>query len=384
MKGGEHVSSQEYRFQGERITIGRGRGSHLMLPASWVRSTHAIVNRAWGGYRILVTGWDEITSLNGEGIVDEQPCLLQDGDVLRIGSFRIEVQLPNRRDRGTGAHERKDENPFAEPVGELFNVLERMSKIYDQTSAPSRDDALDEALSSASPSICSHPAVRRTLDEQWEEKKTSGPNVSSESAAPPGVPSSGHHVRSKSDLNASSEVLDVLSEALATTLKVPAQFRYEFIGHPLTHPPDTKFLYEGSGPKIKQHLTGSTVSSHERSKRLEYVQDAAQSVVRHQVAIVRGYKASVITGVKELLQRLDPDTHQEDVAEGHPIFEYVPILTRARVLDRVREACRDLLQDDWSVAEQRVFRPAFTRAYLAHVTSPHTPDEDVEQHISEL
>ncbi len=373
---GEKVTTQDYLFREDRVTIGRGRKNHLMLPASWVRPTHAIVDRAWGRYRLILSGWDEITSLNGESIINEQPCPLQEGDVLRVGSFRMEIQLPNLESKSSGEDDRTKENPFDAPVRDLFNALKCISNTYEGTLASSRDRDLEAAL--APRSISPHVAVRKTLDGLWEGRRMPGSEHSSETETTTfdeeQLPVD--RVQSDRHLNGTSDVLEVLSFALARTLEVPAQFRCEFIGHTLTHPPEARFLYEGSGAKIKKHLTDSSASYQRQRKCLQYVEEAAESVARHQVATIKGYKASVITGVKELLQRLDPDAHRQDILEQNALFEHVPILTSARVLDRVQEECRDLLEDDWSVAEQRVFRPAFAKAYLSHITSPHTQDKD--------
>ena len=349
-----------------------------MLPAPWVRSTHAIVDRAWGGYRLLVSGWDEITSLNGESIVDKQPCPLREGDVLRIGSFSIEVQFPGCQRKGN-SKEPKNENPFDESVDELLNALTSVSGAYERTSALTRDHALKEALGSAPEGVLAHPAVQDTLEGLQKKGATPGGNALSETTHPrlgkEHAPSIGHHAQAGNDVRVRSDVLEVLTEAVATMLERPARFRYEFIGHPLTHPPRTRFLYEGSGLKIRQRLTDATMSARERSRNLCYVEEAADSVARHHVAVIQGYKASIITGMKEVLQQIDPDVHEQPGGDGHPILDRLPVLASARALERVREACHDLLQDDWSVAEQQVFRPAFARAYLAHMTSPHTPND---------
>ncbi|PQJ33918.1 hypothetical protein BSZ35_04230 [Salinibacter sp. 10B] len=378
MEEGEHVPSQEYVFRKDRISIGRGRKRHLMLPAPWVRSTHAIVDRAWGGYRLLVSGWDEITFLNGERIVDEQPCPLREGDVLRIGPFCIEVQFPDRQRKGN-SKERKNENPFDESVDELLKALTSVSEAYVRTSALVRDDALKEALSSVPERILAHPGVQKTLEGLQEKRTPPNGNASSETTRPRSeeehAPSIGHHTQAGNDVRVRSDVFRVLTEALATMLELPARFRYEFIGHPLTHPPRTRFLYEGSGLKIRQRLTDATMSVRERTRHLCYVEEAADAVARHHVAVIRGYKTSIMTGMKEVLQQIDPDVHEQPGGDGHPILDRLPMLSSARVLERVREACHDLLQDDWSVAEQQVFRPAFARAYLAHMTSPHTPND---------
>jgi len=168
-----------------------------------------------------------------------------------------------------------------------------------------------------------------------------------------------------------ASVVEILTDAFAKALQVSRQFREEFVGHPFVHPPDAQFLYEGEGDTIREHLLDPELTGPEREQRLRSVEEAAEALALHQFAVLDGYKASVQAGLDELLGRLDPAAHRADVAETHEVFEALPALVEPVVLVRLRDECRALLREDWSVVEQRVFRPAFTKAYLEQMTAPH-------------
>lgn len=170
-------------------------------------------------------------------------------------------------------------------------------------------------------------------------------------------------------------VIDTLTGALAQILRVPCEFRNEFIGRSLSVPSDTEFLYEGEGDVIKQHLLDESVAPNERDTRLQYVEEAAESLAEHHVAMLDAYKQSIIHGIDELVGRLNPETHREAVVDEHELLSYLPVLVRPLILKRIRTAWDALPVADWDVAEQRIFRPAFEKAYLAEMSVPHSSEE---------
>jgi hypothetical protein len=176
------------------------------------------------------------------------------------------------------------------------------------------------------------------------------------------------------DVWAPVSVVEVLADALAEALQVPRQFRQEFVGHPVSHPSDAQFLYEGEGSVIRQHLLDPALTGPERNRRLRYVREAAEALVLHQIAVLEGYKASVQAGLDELRRRVDPAVHRAAVREEHVAVEALPVLAEPVVLMRVRDECQALQREDWAAAEQRIFRPAFTKAYLEQMEVPHNGD----------
>jgi hypothetical protein len=366
-------ASFEYLFSQEHITIGRGEANHLTLSGTpaLVREKHVFVRRSDGACRVLSCGAEDRTRINGDGIPALQPQEIQDGDVLEVGPFQIEFQFLEESDPATTADpEAEPSNPFQDPVARLASALDALATTYEEADPDRREEALADAVRTDGGSESTEEAVRAAVtalvggptetrsDGVGDESHLQGPFIVDGEERP---------------------VLKTVTDALATVLEVPYQFRHEFIGHSLSHPSDARFLYEGDGAALRSTLLDSSESGAEREQRLQYVDEAAEALVRHQIAVVEGYKASVSHGVKELLTRVDPEEHRDAVLDTNDVFRYVPALAQPAILRRVREACHDLRKEDWAVAEQRIFRPAFRKAYLTHMTAPHGTDDEHEQ-----
>jgi len=113
-----------------------------------------------------------------------------------------------------------------------------------------------------------------------------------------------------------------------------------------------------------------------RAERIERLREAAEAVAVHQVAMLNGYKASAMQGARELLEEVNPDAIEDDVADENKLFELLPWLASPVVVERLRTTWNELQAGDWSVAEQRIFRPAFIKAYLARMTAVRNTDQD--------
>lgn len=352
-----------YRFEDARIGLRSQSGvPHLLLSpvANLADAAHAIIERHENGYRIVRCGGTPPAWLNGIPLPVGAPRALKGGDVIRLGRFCISPQFstePAESDSSAAA------SPLPAVADQLMDVLSSLVETYNQA-GEGRRAVLTDALTRAHRPVSAHEAVQYTislLDNQGSER--SG-HAEGEAEGPQGR------------VAGTATVIDALAAALARVLRVPVRFRTEFIGHTLTHPSDAHFLYEGEGETIAHHLLDSSIPMDERNARLQYVEEAAASVVEHQVAMLDAYKGSIIQGIDELLGRLDPDVHREAVGDEHALLSSLPVVGRLLVLRRIRAAWNALPSTDWDVAEQRLFRPAFTKAYLERVTAPHTPEDE--------
>jgi predicted component of type VI protein secretion system len=165
-----------------------------------------------------------------------------------------------------------------------------------------------------------------------------------------------------------------LVRAVARLITIPWQFRHEFIGQTIMQSPDSAFLY-GSPDSVYDDLLGDRISPAERARRIACLREAVDAVVKHQVAMLDGYKASVSSGGRELLDALDPNQVRERVQEENQLYQWIPMLSAPTALDRLAEQHLELRRGAWSVAEHRVFRPAFIKAYLARMTSSDSRSE---------
>lgn len=183
--------------------------------------------------------------------------------------------------------------------------------------------------------------------------------------------------RSSSDASV-EDMTQELVNAVARLITIPWQFRHEFIGQTIMQSPDSAFLY-GSPNSVYDNLLGDRISPAERARRIACLREAVDAVVKHQVAMLDGYKASVASGGRELLDSLDPSQVRERVREENPLYQWIPMLGAPAALDRLSEQHLELQRGAWSVAEHRVFRPAFIKAYLARMTSSEArPERDAQ------
>ena len=179
----------------------------------------------------------------------------------------------------------------------------------------------------------------------------------------------GQEVPLRSPGSASREtVTRALVTAVSRLIGLPWQFRHEFIGQTILQAPESAFLYDPP-QALHQTLLDERVSPEERKRRLAYLREAVDAVARHQVAMLDGYKASVTTGAEQLLQDLSPAAHLEAARNDGGLARWIPPLAASAALDDLTEHFDEMQRGAWSVAERRVFRPAFIKAYLARMTA---------------
>lgn len=156
--------------------------------------------------------------------------------------------------------------------------------------------------------------------------------------------------------------LDTLHRALATVvtrlISIPGKFRHEFLGQTVIHAPETAFLFDADVDALLQHLTPENPAL--QAERLRLLNDATDAVLHHHQSLLEGYRAAAREGAKVLVDGLDPDQIGDQATGGG-------LLQGGRdkaVLDLVRERCEMMRGEDFAAAERRVYRPAFSKAYL--------------------
>ena len=392
----EGDSPSDYLFEEDRVTIGRAEENDLTIPdpKRVVSSEHAMVTCEGNTYQLIDRGSKNFTYVGNQRITAQEPYELSDGDTFRIGDFRLEFRVIEQdsdplRHRGETVFDHDFSNPFEDPVQQLQVALTALADAYDREPAQRRDEALKDAFRGMAGDLADRDGVREVVDmletQQSDATDPTGRDTSSVSyssaSRPESSPSRPAHTENKhrsferpvrAPNPVADSVIEALSEAIAEVVPIPWRFRHEFIGQTIMQAPETQFLHQGNGQSIKAHLMDPSISKEEREDRLDLVMEAAESVGVHQVAMLNGYKASVMDGGENLLEILDPDTHERDVRDQNILFEYVPMLASPAVLERLRTKWQELHQGDSAVAEQRIFRPAFTKAYLARMTAPRT------------
>ena len=394
----------EYLFDQDRVTIGRGSDNDLTLPDPQriVSTEHALIQKEGGSYQLVDRGSKNFTYLHDQRLTAGEPYELEKGDIFSLGNFDIEF-IPTELPSSAPAADEPaaDEtvfaadfsNPFADPAQNLSEALANLIEAYEREAPQRREDALKDAFRRTDVEVENHEAVQRVLDLLGVQPSArSSPPTSPEDASSPSAdapsdtgpqkssspaassPTSAPSVQTEDDVI--DEVLDTLLESLSRIIKIPWRFRHEFIGQTIMQSAETEFLYDGDASTIKNHLLDPSLSQDERRKRLDHVEDAAEALAVHQVAMLNGYKASVTEGADELLERLNPEDHQAEVTEENVVYEYLPTLASPAVVERLQLKWDDLKKGDWSAAEQRIFRPAFIKSYLARMTAAESSGKD--------
>ena len=379
----------EYVFEEDGVSIGRGTSNHLTLPdrKRIVSTEHAALRRAGDMYQLVDLGSKNFTYLNGSRLPPEEPVAIESGDTFQVGDFEIEfivLDAPETSVERT-VFAADFSNPFEAPAAQLLDALEEIADVFEEEAdAPRRrDDALRDAFRNAAAALGDHEATQRVAEllgvlegdaPDAVPAASSAAASTSESAPESSAPSTRSAPVIPSE--AIGSVLDASLEAVARLVNIPWQFRHEFIGQTIMQSSETAFLYEGDTDTIKQHLLDPSLSDETRAERIERLQEAAEAVAVHQVAMLNGYKASAIQGAQELLEQVDPAVAEAEAAAENKLFELLPWLASPVVVERLKTRWNELQTGDWSVAEQRVFRPAFIKAYLARMTAVRNADLD--------
>ena len=388
----------EHLFEEEQVLIGRGEENHLALPdqSRVVSSRHAEVRRKGTALQLIDLGSKNFTYLKGDRLEPERPYAIQDGDAFRIGPFEIEVRLSEEAAPQEATPSRREQtlfdanfvNPFEKDAMTLAATLRGLRGTYDMVATSRQADALRDALRDVLPSErhAADALVARLIGGTSDE---SAPSALPEQALPPPEPdvreapaawpappawsdtpshSVGPAVQAVAPRRR-ERLLGVLLEAAVRLIGVPWQFRHEFIGQTILQSSETAFLYEGDAQALGRHLLDSELSDERFEHRLSLLREAIGSLGVHHVAMVEGYKAAAREGAQQLAVGLRPEAAREEVRQERAWYAALPFLMSRAVVARLRQKAEELASEDWSVAERRVYRPAFICAYLARMTS---------------
>lgn len=313
-------------FEGTLVVIGRDASADLTLedPARVVSKRHAEVRHTGEGLLLKDLGSKNGTLFNGRRLGAGEAVSLRASDAFEVGDFQICVERV----------EPIEEAPEPEPGSETRAAHDRPAN---HIISPSR------------------------------EEPASG-------VEPPAQPDPVPEPRAPAPRAPEAALVTALVDALARLAALPWHFRHEFIGQTIAPPEAMAVFAEGSPAALRRYLLGAGTDPEERAKRLEALAAAAEAGVLHQVAMLDGYKASIEGGGRHVLEALDPDAALETARQGG-FWRRLPLLREAAALKHLRQAYRDLDQEDMAVAERSRFRPAFIKAYLARMTRrDQTPD----------
>mgnify|MGYP006280002163 CR=1 FL=1 len=355
-EGADEDEPADYLFEQDRITIGRGSNNDLTLPDQKVSSEHAEIRSDGGQYLLSDRDSKNKTYVDGRRVGESEPYVLESGDVFRVGDFEIEFAplfMPSS-EQTAFAEADEDANPFEKDTRQLVSALEGLAETYKFAPSDQRDDdfaaAVQEHLEAE---LGEEEAVQRVMEALGvEDGEASASETPADGAA--GAPD-----------DAVGPVLDALLESVARMISIPNHFWREFTGNTLVHPPEKAFLHGADVDELRDHLLGDDVSDEEREARLRHLSEAVDSLVTHNMAMLAGYKKSVMAGSKELLQRVNPMDAVEEAeeADGGMMGGFFGGGGKSE-LEKLDDEWNDLFHGEWGEIENELFRPTYVDAYI--------------------
>ena len=367
----------EYAFDDQDIiTIGRDSSADLTLfdEDMMVSREHARLEMMGGRVYLVDLGSRNFSSIGGERLTPGQQYPINDGDVFHIANYEVQYTIDSEApdvDFGVTRFDVGFKNPFHEHVSTFVQAIEAMQKEYDQLPDVRKEVALEEAFSEALTRLEDNPAFQHIL-------KNSATPSSSSVALPPAPPPANIPVQGGSsryskffsnDPTRLDKFMDILMDYVSKQVKVPWQFKYEFIGHTFIPTADSQAVYESDAAGLTNYLFDGSCDGDELDRRFELVRDALNEGLVHQMAILDGYRAAVNAGTKMMIEELDPSGVQEGLESNNPIKKHLAFLSQSEAFVVMKEKHAELAAEDISVIERRTYRPAFIKSYLERTAS---------------
>jgi hypothetical protein len=375
-KHGDDAEPADYLFEQEEIRIGRGSDNDLTLPDQKVSSDHALIQNENGQYLLTDQGSKNHTYVDSQRVGEGEPYVLQSGDVFRVGDFMIEfvpLFMPSSEQTAYAESDAEDENPFERHAAQFVNALEGLAETYTYAPREQRAAAFREALGERLNGVQGTEVLRHVLEmtgdlpaEDGEEAAEADAAPSASSASAPNASEPDRTDRSGARDASVDQVLDTLLESTARMISIPSHFWREFSGNTVVHPPEKATIHKSSVDDLRDHLLEPSLSKEERERRLTHLREAVNTLVAHNVAMLAGYKKSVMAGSKTLLQEVNPVDAVEAAqdAEDGVLGGFFGGSAGRNELDELEERWKELFHGEWGAMEKDLFRPTYIDTYL--------------------
>ncbi|HEX7071050.1 MAG TPA: FHA domain-containing protein [Rhodothermales bacterium] len=362
-------------FTKDRVTIGRDPSCDLVLPdpKRIVSKEHAAIERAESGFYLIDLGSKNFTFLNGARLPSGKPQALAIGDAIKIGEYELSFAVTEDEPEPVPSDDRTVflVNPFDAGARQLAATLEAMEAAYENEIPGRREEALRQAFRNAFGDRIESLADLLSQGLGLSGGASNGASVEPVPVVRPVAPPVARSVNESK--SAYERVFDVLIRMVPRLLGIPWRFRHEFIGQTIMHSPDAAALFEGEPEDARRYLLDPNEPDEELERRAGLLNDAADDLLMHALAMVDGYKGSVQQGLARMLDEIDPARIEEQLAEGGAGLKNVPLLREKKIVEQLKAKLDELRGEDWAVAERRIYRPAFIKSYLARMTSRRKP-----------
>ncbi len=387
-KHGDDAEPADYLFEQDEIRIGRGSKNDLTLPDQKVSTEHALIRQEGGTYRLTDQGSKNHTYLDSERVGEAEPYVLESGDVFRVGDFVIEfvpLLMPSSEQTAYADASAEEENPFGRHASQFARALRGLAETYTYLPEEHRENALAEALGerldeddAAGERVLRrvlrlvdgeppHPAPEPERNESPPDASSDASKTAHEPAFPQEEAAPARHEEAASGLSPRiDEVLGSLLESTARMISIPSHFWREFSGNTVVHPPEKATIHQSSVEDLREHLLDASLSQEQRTRRLTHLREAVNTLVAHNVAMLAGYKKSVMAGSKQLLQEVNPIDAVEAVedAEDGVLGGLLGGSAGRNELDELEARWKEFFHGEWGALENEFFRPTYVETYL--------------------
>lgn len=333
----------DYLFEQDRITIGRGSGNDLTLPDQKVSTEHAEIRSKNGDYHLWDRDSKNKTYVDGRQVGEDEPYVLGSGDVFQVGDFKIEFAplfMPSS-EQTAYAEDSEEKNPFEKYTRDLASALEGLAETYKFAPSDQRDESLGEAISDhLDLDIGEEEGVQHILGKLGAGADTDQPDA--EAAPPPAV-------------------INALLESVARMVEIPSHFWREFTGTDLDHPPEKAVLYDADPDGLHQYLLGQDLGKEEQEERLKHLEEAVESLVAHNMAMLTGYRKAVLSGTRKVLEEVDPtDVADADTEDEGMMGSFIGS-SEASDVEQLQQRWKELYEGE---VENDFFRPVYVETYV--------------------
>ena len=406
----------EYAFDDKSvIIIGRDSAADLTLydEDMMVSREHARLELMGDTYYLTDLGSRNFSFIKGDRLNPGQGYPLNADDIFHIANYEVQLKIEAAPaiDFGVTRFDAGFTNPFLDHVKMLEHALEAIQIEHEKLPDVRKEAALSEALSDAAerfkdnpvfqylsggshgisggagaaPSLMQPPSGVSPPVAQ-PPAATPAPAVSQPPPAPAPVVSPPPPASPPLDISldeGSSKYLrffandptrldlfmNVLMDYVSKQVKVPWQFKYEFIGHTFMPTADSKAIYESDAEGLADFLFDESCDKEKLDHRFDLIRDALSEGLLHQMAILDGYRAAVDAGTKLMIGELDPAKVLAGLDTGNALKKRLVFLSQSEAFEIMLQKHSELAAEDVSVIERRTYRPAFIKSYLERTAS---------------
>jgi hypothetical protein len=243
-----------------------------------------------------------------------------------------------------------------------------MAEKYDRENINRKDEAFQEALHNAFHTIKNHKTLAFIQNALMDPSKKETTSISVKKSARERVVIS--------DMVKTKNIIHILVKFLVQMIQARKQFQMEFVGQTIIQSKDNSTIDRLDSDEMVKYLFNPEISEQESEHRIQKIKDYINELLLHQVSHLDGYKMSIDSGTKQILDKLSPSMLEDRIKNetfslaGIRIpYRFIPVVTFCKVIKSIYNAHKDLMSEDRSIIERRYFRPGYIQNYNKRMKS---------------